>query len=134
MRHMVLSRSCPELVERSDPKSGITRVTIYTKDGSPNVARRMERAHMMAVTDLDLLTNAYRKGVERAKELCRQVLEGEPQALKSPAVRIAEEQLCATLHRLRDNEIILVQKVVDVDLGAEVAELPAVGGKASARA
>ncbi|MGH8613973.1 MAG: hypothetical protein ACREYF_18600 [Gammaproteobacteria bacterium] len=76
--------------QRSDPQAGSTAVTSYTlAELGSSVRLKKERRGV----DLNVFENAYRKGAERAEELCRQVFGGrfsEQQAmsLKTPAAAI----------------------------------------------
>ncbi|MGH8608600.1 MAG: hypothetical protein ACREX9_14675 [Gammaproteobacteria bacterium] len=76
MKHTVGAWGYPGVLQRSDPQAGSTAVTIYTLAELGSSARlKKERRGV----DLDLFENAYRKGAERAEDLCRQVFGGPDQ-------------------------------------------------------
>ncbi len=69
MKHTVLARSYPSVLQRYDP-GGIAFVKIHTPAELRLSTPLMKEVQMV---DLDLVESAYRQGVECAEELCRQV-------------------------------------------------------------
>jgi len=59
--------------QRTRPSGETTLVTIYTASDSRLVTPLMEEAQALS---LNLFERAYRQGVERAEELCRQLFGG----------------------------------------------------------